>query len=169
MGQEIVTTVPWPSPTSGVPPSDSIEPSPLASPEIQHDEPLYTEINIPLPPLPKQFANKTSLAPESPKPRSRSHTLHSMLPFHHRRSSSTESEKAVKFKHFPDMDSESSNDTPHTASSIKSIIRGRRRNQTVGAGALAVAPAVLMLRAELFTPGEERDVDLKERKHEGVR
>ncbi|KAF2110832.1 hypothetical protein BDV96DRAFT_650449 [Lophiotrema nucula] len=140
--------------------TESIEGSPLATPDLrQHEEPLYTEIHIPLPPIPERFL-QPDLTASPPKARSRGHTLHSMLPFHHRRSSSSSSEKSQPSK-------EKAKEETGMVGMMKAVQKGRRRSGTVEA--LAVVPTVLMLGTEMFTPSEEREVELKERKHEGVR
>lgn len=112
--------------------------SPFASPEPKYEEPLYTEINIPLPPLPKQKP--------SPKSRSRAHTLHSLKPFHRRGSSSDSTSKGEEW---PRIKKEVK--SKEVAAAMNLTTR-HRRSGTVDA--LAVVPAVLMLSAELFTPGE---------------
>ncbi|KAF2475523.1 uncharacterized protein BDR25DRAFT_310880 [Lindgomyces ingoldianus] len=115
---------------------ESASPSLLTAPEpIHYEEPLYTEIRIPLPPIPQ----RPSSTPAS-KSRHRAHTLSSLSPFHRRRPSS------------PEKAGPGSCESP-AAAMMKSLTVGRKRSGTVDA--LAVVPAVLVLSAELFTPGQE--------------
>ncbi|ORY08341.1 hypothetical protein BCR34DRAFT_603592 [Clohesyomyces aquaticus] len=118
----------------------SPEASPLATPEpIQYEEPLYTEIRIPLPPIPQPST--------PPKSRHRAHTLASLSPFHHRsRSSSTATNSNVNV--------DRPQDSP-AAAMMKSLTKGRKRSGTVDA--LAIVPAVLVLSAELFTPRKDEE------------
>ncbi|KAF2260060.1 hypothetical protein CC78DRAFT_547828 [Lojkania enalia] len=131
-------------------PTSTAKPSPLMTPELfKYEEPLYTEIRIPLPPVPKQY-KKGYMDPT--KPRSRAHTLSSFLPFqHHHRTSSSSSTKS---------DPETSKEGSVVGSLKNSVVKGRKRGQTLEA--LAVAPAMLMLKTELFTPAEKRDMELEE-------
>ena len=118
------------------------EPTPLSSPEPRYEEPLYTEINIPLPPLPKPKVNPM-LTGKRPK----SHSISSFSPFHRRGSSSDSTRK-------------SGEEWPRIKKQVKSrevaaamnLTSRSRRSGTVDA--LAVVPAVLVLSAELFTPGD---------------
>ncbi|KAF2008044.1 hypothetical protein P154DRAFT_14473 [Amniculicola lignicola CBS 123094] len=134
------------------------------TPEMQYEEPLYTEINIPLPPLPQA---RPPIPPKSrDRPRARAHTIHSPFSFHRRRPSSppskappsTEKEMAL----FLGEDKRESEKTRGAAKGagwqemMKEKMKGRKRNQTVDA--LAIVPAVLVLRAELFTPGKDAGV-----------
>jgi len=115
-----------------------------SSPEPKYDdeEPLYTEINIPLPPIPKPRAVGAAA-----KPRAKSHSISSFRPFHRRGSSS-------------DSTGGSGEEWPRVRKQVKSrevaaamnVASRGRRSGTVDA--LAVVPAVLMLSAELFTPGQ---------------
>ncbi|KAF2871505.1 hypothetical protein BDV95DRAFT_606944 [Massariosphaeria phaeospora] len=118
----------------------------LVTPEPKHKEPLYTEINIPLPPLPKP-------RPTTPKTRPRGHTLASYSPFRHKRNSSNSSTGSSK-------DSRESEEWPRIKKEVKNkdvaammnlSQRHRLRSGTIDA--LAVVPTVLVLSAELFTPG----------------
>ncbi|KAF2634483.1 hypothetical protein P280DRAFT_239330 [Massarina eburnea CBS 473.64] len=140
-----------PTPTG---PTTDLDASPPSSPYPKYsstDEPLYTEINIPLPSLPKQ--KPSSVASTS---RSRAHTLHSFRPWH-RRSSSTDSACSKS-------SAGSSEAWPRIRKEVKSkdvaramdLMKGRRRNGTIDA--LAVVPTVLVLSAELFTPEGEGKV-----------
>jgi hypothetical protein len=121
-------------------------------------EPLYTEINIPLPPLPSPKPKSRHL-PFSPptSPRPRSHSLaNSFRPFH-RRYSSTDScaskDSGVGGKREEEA-------WPRIKKEVKSrevaaAMDWRRKDRRSGTiDALAVVPAVLVLSAELFTPGE---------------
>ncbi|KAL5404555.1 hypothetical protein PMIN06_005989 [Paraphaeosphaeria minitans] len=113
----------------------------LSSSEPHYDEPLYTEINIPLPSISKPKAH-----PHLAGKRAKSHSISSFRPFH-RRASSSESPR------------KSGEEWPRIKKEIKSRevaaamnLAGRHpRSGTIDA--LAVVPAVLVLSAELFTPG----------------
>lgn len=141
------------------------------------EEPLYTEINIPLPriksPPPKPASTPMSQPPPStslshlPQGRSRSSTLSSLSRF--RRSSSSTARSSEE-------GSRNSEEWPRVRRSIvksKEIaaamnlehMNKRTRSGTVDA--LAVVPAVLMLSAELFTPGQDAQGQ-KGRKDSGV-
>ncbi|KAF1951604.1 hypothetical protein CC80DRAFT_508786 [Byssothecium circinans] len=138
-----------PTPVTPTAPTIELDPSPLSSLEPKYDanEPLYTEINIPLPPLPKQkrFESTSTSRP-------RAHTLHYFRPFH-RRGSSSESTSSK-------MSAAGNEAWPRIKKEIKSkeiaaamdLKQGHRRNRTLDA--LAVVPTVLVLSAELFTPEE---------------
>lgn len=123
-------------------PAKDEEPTPPSSPEPRYEEPLYTEINIPLPPLPKPKVNPM-LTGKRPK----SHSISSFRPFHRRGSSSDSTRK-------------SGEDWPRIKKEVKSrevaaamnLTSRSRRSGTIDA--LAVVPAVLVLSAELFTPGD---------------
>jgi hypothetical protein len=153
-----VTTQPLPkAPTMAVAPLDPTKlEHPLTSPEPnylepQYESPLYTEINIPLPPLPGTPVTTatpiTPVGPTSPKSsRSRAHTLHSFSPFHRRRSSSP-SASIPEIEYGPKKHQEK-----RIELSMRDVSKGRKkRSGTVGA---AIVPAVMVLSAELFTPGE---------------
>lgn len=122
--------------------------SPPATPDSSSEEPLYTEINIPLPPLPKPKPE-----PVSPKSRSRSRSLVSLSPFHRRRRSSQGSDSSCdstgsKDEDWPRVRKEVRNKEIFSIMSLKS-----RHHKGGTVDALAVVPAVLVLSAELFTPG----------------
>lgn len=122
-----------------------LEPSPFSSPEPRYDEPLYTEINIPLPPVPKP--KPKAPLPTSPKSRPRAHTLHSLSPFHRRGSSSSSAGKGGE--EWPRIKKEVKN------KEVAAMMNLNHRNKRSGTiDALAVVPTVLVLSAELFTPGE---------------
>ena len=140
--------------------TESIDDSPLATPDFkQNQEPLYNEIRIPLPPIPNRFLQPSDTVASS-KSRSRAHTLHAMLPFHHRRSSSSSSEASQRTQ-------EKIKEETGMAGMMKAVRKSRRRSGTVEA--LAVVPTVIMLGTEMFTPSEEREMELKERKSGVVR
>jgi hypothetical protein len=134
--------------------------------EPSHDEPLYTEINIPLPRLPSP--PRTSLSPpHQTHNRNRARSLSSLASFTRARSSSTTTSSPNR----------SSYDSPHTSSPSRasddyprirpSILKNReiaaamdlnhasKRGRSSTIDALAVVPAVLVLSAELFTPAEK--------------
>ena len=136
------STPPTPtSPTTPLPYSD-----PASPPSKKPTEPLYTEINIPLPPLPSP---KPKSRPFSPPPsRLRSHSLASFHPFH-RRGSSVDS-GVGKEEAWPRIKKEVKSKEVAAAMDFR---RRDRRSGTIDA--LAVVPALLVLSAELFTPGEE--------------
>jgi hypothetical protein len=141
----------------------------LATPDFKfepsHDEPLYTEINIPLPRLPSP--PRTSLSPpHQTHNRNRARSLSSLASFTRARSSSSTTSSP----------SRSSHDSPHASPSRASdehhrvrpsILKNReiaaamdlnhasKRGRSSTIDALAVVPTVLVLSAELFTPAEE--------------
>ena len=146
-------------------PSD-LDSSPLATPEPQHaelnfgeplahhDSPLYTEINIPLPALPQPPSGVEAVSSPatahlaSPsQSRSRAHTVHSISPFqrHRNRSSSPEEARSER----PQQPRQQHPN--HHGLSLRTLARGRSRSGTIDA---AIIPAVLVLKAELFTPSE---------------
>jgi hypothetical protein len=117
----------------------------LSSPEARYEEPLYTEINIPLPPLRKPNAHSAVITGKRPK----SHSISSFRPFNRRGSSSESTHK-------------SGEDWPRIKKEVKSrevaaamnVAGKHHRSGTIDA--LVVLPAVLVLSAELFTPGIEK-------------
>ncbi|QRC95888.1 hypothetical protein JI435_055270 [Parastagonospora nodorum SN15] len=144
------------------------------------EEPLYTEINIPLPRLPSPPQTPTnppqgfqlsppssSLSPPPSHSRSRSRSLSafSLSPFRSRSSSTsttatTTPERLVKPSILRSRE---------VAAAMDLEQKGRRgRSSTIDA--LAVVPAVLVLSAELFTPGGEKSCGRrgKGRKGEGL-
>jgi len=134
-------------------PTATPEPSPFAvpleSPKTDEDEELYTEINIPLPavPAPPKEAQK-SLSPP-PKSRSRAVSLSSLSPF--RRRSSSISSSGRPSEDWPRIRKEVKN------KEIAAMMNPNHQNKRSRSGtidALAVVPAVLVLSAELFTPGQ---------------
>ncbi|KAJ4299200.1 hypothetical protein N0V90_004444 [Kalmusia sp. IMI 367209] len=124
--------------------------SPLSSPEPKYDEPLYTEINIPLPTLPKPKA-----IPALTKVRPKSHSTSSFRPFHRRGSSSDSTRKSGE--EWPRIKKEVKSKEVAAAMNLTG-----RHHRSGTIDALAVVPAVLVLSAELFTPGEG-----KKRRDEG--
>jgi hypothetical protein len=123
---------------------------PLASPKPEEEEsPLYTEINIPLPaaPAPTKQA-QTSLSPP-PKSRSRAISLSSLSSFHRRSSSVLLSGKASE--EWPRIKKEVKN---KEVAAMMNLNHQNKRNHSGTIDALAVVPAVLVLSAELFTPGQ---------------
>jgi hypothetical protein len=117
--------------------------------EETEQEPLYTEINIPLPRLPSPSYNSqpqppTSLSPP-PQSRSRSRSLSLFRP------------RSISLSSRPSLDRKSE-DTSRKTIRNRDIVaamdlshQSRGRRGTIDA--LAVVPAVLVLSAELFTPG----------------
>ena len=138
-------------------PNAAPEPSsfviPLASPNFEDDEnPLYTEINIPLPTVPAPpKESKQSLSPPL-KSRSRAVSLSSFSPFHRRSSSSTSSGRASE--EWPRIKKEVKN---KEVAAMMNLSHQSKRTRSGTIDALAVVPAVLVLSAELFTPGQEKD------------
>ena len=146
---------------------------------LHYDGPLYTEINIPLPHVrmnaTQDAAQTTSSALPSEvaadKTRPRSRTLSSLSSWRNRRSSSSSS------TYTPSLSSpKESEEWPRIR---KDVVKSRevnammdlrhqsKRGRSGTVDALAVVPAVLVLSAELFTPGTG---DAKEgrRKDSGV-
>lgn len=122
--------------------SVSDEEGPFSSPGPKYEEPLYTEINIPLPPLPKPKANSSVTGK-----RQKSQTISSFHPFHRRGSSSDTANKSVE--DWPRIKKEVKSREVAAAMSLTSR---HKRSGTVDA--LAVIPAILVLSAELFTPSD---------------
>lgn len=116
----------------------------LSSPEPSYEEPLYTEINIPLPPLPKPKA-----IPALTGKRPKAHSISSFRPFHRRGSSSESTRKSGE--EWPRVKKEVK--SREVAAAMNLAGRDHRRGTV---DALAVLPAVLVLSAELFTPGVEK-------------
>lgn len=129
------------TPASAPPTIGTSENALLSSPEPQYDEPLYTEINIPLPPLPKPKA-QPALTGKRPK----SHSISSFRPFHRRRSSSESTRKSGE--EWPRIKKEVKSREVAAAMNL-----GWKHHRSGTIDALAVVPAVLVLSAELFTPG----------------
>ncbi|KAF2998279.1 hypothetical protein E8E13_006936 [Curvularia kusanoi] len=148
-------------------PDHAPEPSPfvvpLASPKSEDgQDPLYTEINIPLPavPAPPKESNKTLSPP--PKSRSRAVSLSSLSPFHRRSSSvsSSVSSSGRSSEEWPRIKKEVKN---KEVAAMMNLNHQSKRNRSGTIDALAVVPAVLVLSAELFTPGQENDARRKGR------
>ncbi|KAF2439545.1 hypothetical protein P171DRAFT_490240 [Karstenula rhodostoma CBS 690.94] len=143
--QEIEATkaedVPSTPPTSALPAIGPFGDGLLSSPGPEYEKPLYTEINIPLPPLPKPKA----LAGKRPK----SHSISSFRPFHGRGSSSDSTRKSGE--EWPRIKKE----VKSSEVAVAMNLAGKHHRSGV-IDALAVVPAVLVLSAELFTPGAEK-------------
>ncbi|CAI6342407.1 unnamed protein product [Periconia digitata] len=104
-------------------------------------EPLFTEINIPLPSLPKKGPSTYAHL------RTRAHSLQSLRPFHRRGSSSDSSTSKSSASR---VAQEPSSVKSREVAAAMDLGKRHRRSRTIDA--LAVVPAVLVLRAELFTP-----------------
>lgn len=144
-------------------PGITSEPSPVAvastSPKSGDSEgALYTEINIPLPavPTPPKEARQT-LSPPS-KSRSRAVSLSSLSPFRSRGSSISSSGRASE--EWPRIKKEVKN---KEIAAMMNLNHQSKRNRSGTIDALAVVPAVLVLSAELFTPGQESDARRRSR------
>ncbi|KAG9185399.1 hypothetical protein G6011_07943 [Alternaria panax] len=151
---------------------------------VQYEGPLYTEINIPLPHIaaPQTTSNASSprlstsnasstLTTATEKQRGRSRTLSSLSPFRHRSSSSasasaTNSPSSPASPTSPTSGGGSSEEWPRIrrdivkSREVNAMMNLRHQNKRGRSGtidALAVVPAVLVLSAELFTPGEEEE------------
>jgi hypothetical protein len=153
---------PMPAPPSMSPESPSTPTHEYSAPMLSLDnpinekaeeEPLYTEINIPLPRLPSPSSPQppTSL---SPPPQSHSRSRSRSLSLFRPRSISLSSSR-----HSEDRKSEDSTASSRRVVRNRDIVaamdlgqKSRGRRGTVDA--LAVVPTVLVLSAELFTPGE---------------
>ncbi|KAH6621770.1 hypothetical protein C7974DRAFT_377444 [Boeremia exigua] len=134
---------------------------PLASPQAEEDKsPLYTEINIPLPALPTPPKHAQQSLSPPPKSRSRAVSLSSLSPFR-RRSSSISSLGGIS-EDWPRIRKEVKN---KEIAAMMNPNHQNKRNRSGTIDALAVVPAVLVLSAELFTPGQERS---EKRKGSGV-
>ncbi|OCK79154.1 hypothetical protein K432DRAFT_75929 [Lepidopterella palustris CBS 459.81] len=105
--------------------------SPKATPHMEMEEPLYTEINIPLPTAPALSPPATTTLLPHPTCH-RAHTLSTILPFHHRHGSS-----------------------PALSKLFEESNANASRTSTKTLSALAVLPTVLILSTELFTPGQD--------------
>lgn len=147
------------TPDAAPEPSPSPFSVPLASPKSEVDEsPLYTEINIPLPAVPASSRpsqqSQRSLQSLSPpaKSRSRAVSLSSLSPFRRRSSSISSSGRASE--DWPRIKKEVKNKEVAAAMNLNHQSK-RTRSGTIDA--LAVVPAVLVLSAELFTPGQSNE------------
>ncbi|PVH97989.1 hypothetical protein DM02DRAFT_730156 [Periconia macrospinosa] len=146
-------------PSNTTPPPQQREPYPyppftISDLKTNPKEPLYTEINIPLPPLRKRGPTSYSTL------RNRAHSLHSSFKPFHRRGSSSDSSALAKESVAPRPPPPPSHEAPAVVKSRETaaamnLRKGHRRSRTVDA--LAVVPAVLVLRAELFTPVREEE------------
>ncbi|RMZ67533.1 hypothetical protein GMOD_00001469 [Pyrenophora seminiperda CCB06] len=132
---------------------------------LHYESPLYTEINIPLPNVSfNNTQNATQTASSMPpsevatdKTRPRSSTLSSLSSWRHRRSSSSSSTYAPSLS-----SSKESEEWPRIrkdvvksreVNAMMDLRRQSKRGRSGTIDALAVVPAVLVLSAELFTPG----------------
>lgn len=146
------------TPDAAPEPSPSPFAVPLASPKSEEDErSLYTEINIPLPAVPalprqsqQSQRSQQSLSPPV-KSRSRAVSLSSLSPF--RRRSSSISSSGRTSEEWPRIKKEVKNREVAAAMNLNHQSK-RTRSGTIDA--LAVVPAVLVLSAELFTPGQSQ-------------
>ncbi|KAF2133852.1 hypothetical protein P153DRAFT_372404 [Dothidotthia symphoricarpi CBS 119687] len=180
MADSTVLSEPFPPLLDSTTPIHEFASSPLATPyeesSPKYDEPLYTEINIPLPhirsPPPKPISTPFSPPPSAslsppPRGRSRSTTLSSLSPF--RRSSSstvrTSDEQSRHSEEWPRIRKDIVKSREIAAAMNLGHRNKRTRSGTIDA--LAVVPAVLILSAELFTPGQD-DQEQKSRKDSGV-
>ncbi|KAH9878227.1 hypothetical protein J1614_003444 [Plenodomus biglobosus] len=131
-----------------------------------YDSPLYTEINIPLPRLPAPHTLKSPSQPQTSPPtqRHRSRTLSSLSPFHRRPCSPSSPPKDAE--EWPRIRKEivKSRET-HAMMDLAHHGKKSRRGTI---DALAVVPAVLVLSAELFTPGSGEGEKVGRRKDSGV-
>ncbi|KAF2020196.1 hypothetical protein BU24DRAFT_419771 [Aaosphaeria arxii CBS 175.79] len=156
MSRTMVEQSPLPSMPSIERPKTPSTSSPNTPPDeydlpLKYSEPLYTEIRLDLPPFPKLPSSSTS------KSRSRAHTITSFLPSHRRSGSSP---PAVPTTSPPRKSKPPPSDSGNKGDSSlmklgRSSRQGKKRSTTIGA--LAVAPAVMILKAELFTPQERKD------------
>lgn len=133
-------------------PEPSLFVTPLASPKPDEDgSPLYTEINIPLPAVPapskQTHSSQQSLSPPA-KSRSRAVSLSSLSPFRRRSSSISTSGRASE--EWPRIKKEVKN---REVAAAMNLSHQNKRTRSGTIDALAVVPAVLVLSAELFTPG----------------
>jgi hypothetical protein len=165
------------SPTQTTPTHESSAPVLCLSPGSEtstEEEPLYTEINIPLPRLASPVSPPSTLPPALPptntcsdlaspssdvhngqqersRPRSRARSLSLFRPRSLSLSNFSISPRPTSL----DQARQSTSSSSSSTSLILSHQSKRGRSGTVDA--LAVVPAVLMLRAELFTPGVHRE------------
>lgn len=157
------------SPSAGsiTPTHDDVAPSTegFMFPYPKYDEPLYTEINIPLPQIPSSQPARSSSPPSNgsssstpPKRRSRGFSLSSLSPFGRSRSSSSstsgKSDDSAQTRHseeWPQVRREIVKNREVAAAMNLEHQSKRTRSATIDA--LAVVPALLVLSAELFTPG----------------
>ncbi|KAF2025682.1 hypothetical protein EK21DRAFT_93004 [Setomelanomma holmii] len=139
--------------------------------DITYEEPLYTEINIPLPRLPSPSRN--AVQSSSSALASTSQTQQAQPSHSRSRARSLSSFSPFRPRSFSSASSTSRNGTDATADPWPRIRPSKVKNREVAAAmdlkhqnkrnrsstidALAVVPAVLVLSAELFTPGSGRD------------
>lgn len=137
-------------------PDAAPEPSPftvpLSSPKTEKEEsPLYTEINIPLPAVPAPPKQTQATLSPPPKSRSRAISLSSLSSFR-RRSGSISSERASE--EWPRIKKQVRN---KEVAAMMNLDHESKRKRSGTIDALAVVPAVLVLSAELFTPGQANE------------
>lgn len=113
------------------------------------EDPLYTEINIPLPTVPTPSKNAQQTLSPPTKSRSRAVSLSSLSPFRSRGSSTSSSGRASE--EWPRIKKEVKN---KEIAAMMNLNHQSKRNRSSTIDALAVVPAVLVLSAELFTPGQ---------------
>ncbi|KAH7082734.1 hypothetical protein BKA63DRAFT_501543 [Paraphoma chrysanthemicola] len=163
--------------TMASPPSLSLQEPDSSAPfpdfDFAYEEPLYTEINIPLPRLPSP--SRTSL--QRTTPQSSPSALPSSSPSERAQAqtSSHSRSRAKSLSSFPLFRSRSSSTSTQTSTSTGATepwprvrpahVKNRevaaamdlrhqsKRGRSSTIDALAVVPAVLVLSAELFTPG----------------
>lgn len=132
------------------------------------NEPLYTEINIPLPSIALGCPAQTPAASSPLKgchSRSRARSFSSFSPFRTHSSGRTSDESARRSEDWPCMRKEIVKN--RKAAAAMNLSHGNKNGRNGTIDALAIVPALLVLSAELFTP---RTGDAKEelRKDSGV-
>ncbi|KAF2621981.1 hypothetical protein BU25DRAFT_426090 [Macroventuria anomochaeta] len=136
--------------TPNAAPEPSLFVVPLASPKADEEgNPLYTEINIPLPAVPAPPKQAPQSLSPPPKSRSRAVSLSSLSPFHRRSPSISSSGRTSE--EWPRIKKEVKN---KEVAAMMNLNHQSKRNRSGTIDALAVVPAVLVLSAELFTPGQ---------------
>jgi hypothetical protein len=117
------------------------------------EEPLYTEINIPMPALPTRPKPASASLSPPPASRSRARSLSALSPFHRRRDSSSSASSTASAMESEEWPRKKEVKSREIAALMNLGQKGRRsRSGTIDA--LAVVPTVLVLSAELFTPGQ---------------
>lgn len=148
----------------------AILPVPTEKLEAIYESPLYTEINIPLPRLLTPKASRPSSTPSqaqlpsppTPTNRSRSRTLSALSPFHRSTSTSPSPKDAEEWPRIR-KDRVKSKEVY----AMMDLGHHGKKNRRGTIDALAIVPAVLVLSAELFTPGSG-DATRGKRKDSGV-
>lgn len=133
---------------------------PLVYPHLKDETPLYTEINIPLPAVPAPTKEVPQTLSPPPRSRSRAVSLSSLSPF--RRRSSSVSSPVRASEDWPRIRKEVKN---KEVAAMMNPDHQNKRSRSGTIDALAVVPAVLVLSAELFTPGQ---ASVERRKDSGV-